>query len=290
MHVTVMPDNFGPPVMQFEVHVTYFARRGTANMEGLGDGLLNSTQYQMAARALFDTGEVTLKYVITDIATVMRGEVLVINKLVLAFSLEPIRLGSGLIQNNRIEPKDHLAVAVAVVQDSNSKPLRWIRYYSTLIEIVPTTSLIYDEGVYLFVQGGESIEDRAVRFDLDDPMSPFRCFSDETEARKFRWREAQPEIPQLRAKLQKLIDDTEEGYTQRKYALELENKRQLAEIAMDKERLAHESRIQEAILKEKSARRQDEYEERSVARKSSSEALKILPTMLTLGAAIIGLI
>lgn len=290
VHVTIMPDSLSTPLMQFEIHVTYIARRGTANLEGLGDGLLTPVQYKIAARQLHETGEVTLKYMLSDVNLLLRGSVLVLNKLALAFSLEPFRLEGGLVQHNRIEPKDQLGVAIAVIQNDSAAPSRWIRFYSTMLEVSPTTSMLYDEGIYVFVHGGEGIEGRMLRFEFDDPLSPFKCFSSEEEARRYRWKDALPDIVQLRSKLQKLIEDGEAELTVRKNNLELENKRQLAEITMDKERLAQESRVQEALLKERSARRMDAYEERSVSRKSSSEALKIFPTILTLGAALIGLL
>ena len=297
-HFIVLPDSEFAPVNRFTIYVTYRAGTRYGGFQGLSENTLAPAQYRQAMSELTSAGESTVRYVVegADLMRLMRGETLIIQRLATALSLEPFRMGREIL-----ETKPALAqqfqLRVAVVQPHEDMVLkRWVRYYSSLIEVQPIRSVMYEPGIYLFVCGGENVEPNRIHFDFDDPLSPLRAFEHVEGARQWRWRDNRVAVDELQRKLKTLVHEAETGLEDKRAELDLEYKRKAADIAYEKELLSLRSKEQEASfrshefdLKSKAAVRDDIYDERSTVRKGASDALKVIPSLLVLGATIIGL-
>jgi hypothetical protein len=290
-HYAILPDSRYAPVNRIIVYVTYRAGRRYGSFSGLSENLLPPAEYRKVVHELTDVGESTLKYVIdgTDIAQLLRGDMLIVKPISVALTLQPIKMGQGVL-DNRMTYANEFRLGVVVVQPyEDMLPKRWVRYYSALVETTPIQSLMYEPGIYLFVMGGNCVEERQIRFDFDDPLCPLRAFERKDEAVKWKWRNDLKSIDELQEKLKLLIKETETGLTDKKLEMELDYKRKIADLNYDKEALAMQSRSQEYEIKARAAVRDDAYDERSTVRKSSADALKVFPSLLALGATIIGL-
>ncbi len=290
-HFTVLPDSSYAPTNRFTVFVTYRAGSRYAGFNGLSENLLPPVEYRRVVNELKQIGESTLKYEVdvSDIAMLLRGDMLIIKQLSIAISLQPIKMGNEVLEN-QIARTQQFQLGVAIVQPyEDTRPKRWVRYYSAMIEVTPMQSMLYDPGLYLLVFGRNCVEERQIRFDFDDPLCPLRAFESKEEAMKWKWRDSLSSVDVERNRLQGLVKEAETGLADRKSDMELEYKRKLADLNFEKESLAMYSRTQEQEIKARALARDDAYDERSTIRKSSSDALKVFPTLLALGATILGL-
>lgn len=290
-HFIVLPDSGYAPSNTFTVYVTYRAGARFAGFDGLSENLLPPVEYRRVINELKASGESTLKYVVdsTDMGMLLRGDMLVIKQLAVALTLQPIKMGTDIVGKQTAHTQQ-FQLGVAVVQPyEDMRPKRWVRYYSAMVETSPMQSMLYDPGIYLIVFGGKCVEERQIRFDFDDPLAPLRVFETKEEAVKWKWRDSLSSIDVERNRLQSLVKEAEVGLADRKADMDLEYKRMLANLTYEKEAIAMQSRKQEHEFKTKALVRDDVYDERSTVRKSSSDALKVFPTLLALGATILGL-
>lgn len=290
-HYAILPESRYAPVNRFIVYVTYRSSRRCGAFSGLSENLLPPAEYRKVVTELSNVGESTLKYVIdgADVAQLLRGDMLIIKPISVALTLQPIKMGQEVL-DNKMTYANEFRLGVVVVQPyEDLLPKRWVRYYSALVETTPIQSLMYEPGIYLFVMGGNCVEERQIRFDFDDPLCPLRAFERKDEAIKWKWRNDLRSVDELQDKLKLLIKEAESGLADKKLEMELDYKRKMADLNYDKEVLAMQSRTQEYEIKTRAAVRDDTYDERSTVRKSSADALKVFPSLLALGATIIGL-
>lgn len=290
-HFTVLPDSSYAPTNRFTVYVTYRAGNRYAGFSGLSENLLPPVEYRRVVNELKEVGESTLKYEVdvSDIAMLLRGEMLIIRQLAIALSLQPVKMGNEVLEK-QIARTQQFHLGVAIVQPyEDTRPKCWVRYYSAMLEVVPMQSMLYDPGLYLIVFGRNCVEERQIRFDFDDPLCPLRAFETKEEAMNWKWRDSLSSIDVERGRLQALIKEAESGLADRKADMELDYKRKLADLNFEKESLAMYSRTHEHEIKARALARDDAYDERSTVRKSSGEALKVFPSLLALGATILGL-
>lgn len=290
-HYAILPESRYAPANRIIIYVTYRSSRRHGAFSGLSENLLPPTEYRAVANELANSGESTLKYVVegTDVAQLLRGDMIIVKPIAVALTLQPMKMGQGVL-DNKMTYANEFRLGVVVVQPyEDMLPKRWVRYYSALVETNPIQSLMYEPGIYLFVMGGNCVEERQIRFDFNDPLSPIRAFEKKDDALRWKWRNDLKGIDELQDKLKILIKEAESGIADKKLEMELEYKRKLADLNYDKEVLAMHSRTQEFEIKSRAAVRDDAYDERSTVRKSSADALKVFPSLLALGATIIGL-
>lgn len=295
------------------LYVTYKVAPGTGNLSGLSDSL-PMPAFQQLCKDVRESGEGTISYSLEDSSELLRGRAVKMQPTGHILSTSPVDL-STMSHSKLHSGSADIALGVIVVQKHGSKnELKWVRYFNTLIEVSPVRAKFYEEGVYMVMYDGEIVEGTPLlRFAFDDPLSPFRTFETEREARTFNWgRQAIPSLSELKDKLEKEIARTESSYQERKNSLELEHRAALNELNIEKERTASFYRDMEIKSKEDEARRKDDlerksaerkdryeersaqrkdrsedrkdwYDERSSARKDTSEAYKFIPALLAAG-------
>lgn len=291
------------------VYVTYKVPAGTANLLGFAESYPPAVYRNMCAE-LRAFGETTLMYVVEDPVPIIRGDAVILEELGLAFSIRPIGIDKAPARANHGKPSAMTIGVVVVQRYDDSRDLRWVRYYTSMVEVVPVRSKFYDEGIYMVLMSGEIVEGgRLLAFNFDDPLSPFRAFETEDAARSFRWElDAIPDLRDIRMKMEQQIQNNEQSILERKGALELEHKRRLADLAIDKEETAAAYRDLEYQIKQRAEERKDQYEERSTIRKDTSEdrkdhydsrsskrkdnteILKVFPALLAAGIAIVAMV
>lgn len=272
------------------VYVTYTVMGHGANLSGLRDGH-HPKQYAQMCKELTTTGETTLMYVVDDIGALMRGDLVVLKKLGMAFSTQPVKLDSEIIGKPGGDRKEFALGVVVVQRYDDPNQLKWLRFYTTMLEIEPIRSKYYDEGIYMVIGGGECVEGgKMLMYAFDDPLSPFRVFATEDEARGYRWMDAIPDLRDVRAKLEATYQAKLQDLDDQKNRQDLEYRTQLNNLALEKERLSTLNTIQTNEIKLRSDVRKDHYESRAYQRKDSSEFMKSIPAYLAAGVALVGMI
>ncbi|MGL5397288.1 MAG: hypothetical protein ACRDBQ_18725 [Shewanella sp.] len=299
------------------IYVTYRVTPGMGSISGLSD-TLPLPAYQQLCKDVKEYGEGTLAYTLDDPSELIRGRAVKMHATGHILSTTPVDLSTMVNAKPHCGSSD-IGVGVIVVQKHGSKnELKWVRYFNTLIEVNPVRAKFYEEGIYMVLYNGEIVEGTPLlRFAFDDPLSPFRAFESERDARTFSWaRQAIPSLAELKDKLEKEIAKTESSYQERKNALELEHRAALNELNIEKERTASFYRDMEMKTKEDEARRKEEmerrsaerkdwyeersaerkdrsedrkdwYEERSSGRKDKTEAYKFIPSLLAAGVSLL---
>jgi len=289
-HVVVNPEERSVSLQGIVVYVTYRVRYRGGNLTGLLDAV-NAKLKPQLENDLKSRGECTLMYVVDDVTALLYGELLVVQKLGLAFSIAPVQLDNTPIKTS-MRNNHALVLGVVVVQrHDDQRSLRWVRYYTTLVQVEPMRSKFYEPGVYMIIREAECVEGgKGIMFGFDDLISPFRVFEDEAAARAFEWRNAIPEVAALKTELQQKIAVVQEEHDRRKNTLELEHKLRLQELAIDKEQTSAYWRERENQEKLRVEKRKDHYESRSFVRKDGSESLKAIPAFITAGVAVLGML
>lgn len=272
------------------VYVTYKAVGGQANLTGLREGF-PAKQFSQMCREIQECGETTLMYVVSDISALMHGDLVVLKKLGMAFSTQPVRLDSNPIALPGGERSEFTLGVVVVQRYDDPKVYRWVRFYTTQVEVDPIRSKYYDEGIYMVIGGGKLVEGgRMLHFTFDDPLSPFRVFATEDESRSYRWMDAIPDLRDIRSKLEANYQSKLQDLDDRKNQLDLEYRTQSNELAIEKERLSLQNKREENEIKQRAEVRKDQYEARSIHRKDGSEFLKAIPAFMAAGVAVIGML
>ncbi|QVW56229.1 hypothetical protein pEaSNUABM6_00093 [Erwinia phage pEa_SNUABM_6] len=301
------------------IYVTYRVPAGMANLIGIAD-TLPAAVYQNLCRELDKFGESTLMYIVDDPVPILRGEAIVLENLGLSFSVRPLELDKTPIRRN--SQTTELTLGIVIVQHhDDTRSIKWVRYYNTLVQVVPIKAKFYEPGMYLVMMSGEIVEgSRLLHFDFEDPMSPMRAFETEEAARQFRWvADAVPALADLRNKLETQIAANDLSHAQHKQKLDVEHRRKLNELSLEREQTASlfrelEMRIKQqaeerkdsfderstvrkdhydersTVRKDQSEERKEHYENRSQTRKDASETLKAIPALLAAGVAIVAML
>ncbi|QOC54541.1 hypothetical protein pSALSNUABM04_081 [Salmonella phage pSal-SNUABM-04] len=301
------------------VYVTYSIPAGMANLIGIAD-TLPAAVYQNLCRELDRFGESTLMYIVEDPVPILRGEAIVLENLGLSFSVRPLELDKTPVHRNG--QATELTLGIVVVQrHDDTRVIKWVRYYNTMVQVVPIKAKFYEPGMYLVMMSGDIVEgSRLLHFDFDDPMSPMRGFETEEAARQFRWvTDAVPALSDLRNKLEAQIAANDLSYAQHKQQLDVEHRRKLNDMTIEREQQAAlfrelemkvKQRAEErkdsfderstlrkdhydersTVRKDQSDERKEHYENRSQTRKDASETLKAIPAILAAGVAIVAML
>lgn len=288
-HIVVNPK---PGVIALDsiiVYVTYKAARGSGNLSGLLEGIPGKA-YPSLVRDLQATGEATLMYVIDDVSSMMRGDLLVVKKLGLAFSTAPAKMDKTIIKTSMRNNNQFVVGVVVVQRHDDPRDYRWVRYYTKLVEVEPMRSKFYEEGIYMIITGGDDVEGGMLKFEFDELMSPFKVFEQRDDAVAFIWKMGVPEIREVKRQMEIQLADHQKAWEERKAAMELEHKGRLNELALDKESVVARYRDLEFEQKRKQDERKDHYESRSLVRKDGSETLKAIPAFFAAGVALVGLL
>lgn len=289
-HVLIHPQNDVIAMDSIVVYVTHRVRSGGGNLSGL----LDDVPPKMASQMIDDfkrRGECTLMYTIGEVDALLRGELLTVKKLGLAFSINPVGVDKTPVRTS-MRNKASLVLGVVVVQrHGDPRVIRYVRYYTTVIEVEPMRSRFFDEGVYLTISGGECVEEGSMlKFGFDELISPFRCFETREEAKAFRWEDTIPDIRDARKQLEVQLVENQGLFEERKQAMELEHKTRMNELAIEKERVQAYYRDREYEIKQLQDERKDHYESKSYVRKDGSETLKMIPAFLAAGLTVVGLL
>ena len=280
-YVVIHPLNEQVPKMEFSVYVHYHART-EANLAGL-KGALTDTEYSLVRDGIVERGHATLKYCVTDFS---------------AFALEEgihlpavgVALVKGVVTNH-VYPTEkpavseslgssHLQIAVSVVTDQVLRTERkYIRFLSSVIEVQPQASSVYEPGVYIMINPNGP-KPMMEFFPLGDRRCPFQVFPSRAQAEAFEWEDSSPEYLSM-------LKEHKEA-TEKRNELELAHKAQLDDLALRKEEMSMERKEREYEFKTRLEQQKAYYEERSYARKDSSELLKWLPAVITGAAALFG--
>ncbi|HHS7556420.1 TPA: hypothetical protein ACTPQ1_004712 [Salmonella enterica] len=272
------------------VYVTYTVMGSGANLSGLRDGH-SPKQYTQMCKELTSTGSTTLMYVVDDIGALMRGDLVVLRKLGMAFSTQPVKLESEMVGRPGGDRKEFALGVVVVQRYDDPKNLKWVRFYTSMLEVEPIRSKYYDEGIYMVIGGGDCVENgRMLLFPFDDALSPFRAFATEDEARSYRWIDSLPDLRDIRAKLEASYQSKLQDLDDRKAQQDLDYRTQLNNLALEKERISTLNALQTNEMKLRSDVRKDHYESRAYQRKDSSEFMKSIPAYLAAGVALVGMI
>lgn len=301
------------------VYVTYKVPVGTANLALLAESF-SGVVFRNMCNELKAYGEATLMYVVEDPIPILRGDAVVLGELGLAFSNRPVGINRTPITKTHGD-RTGITLGVVVVQRfDDPKHYTWVRYYTTMVKVDTVRSKYYEEGVYMVLMSGEVAEGgRMLHFKFDDPLSPFRVFESEDKAREFRWMaEAIPDLQAMRQQLAEKIRDVERELSDRKADLELEHRRRLNELAINKEEVMAQYRTLElnqkhkaeerkdsieersltrkdtydersTVRKDRSEERKENYDQRSTVRKDGSDFLKAIPTYLAAGMALLAI-
>lgn len=289
-HVVIHPNRDVISLDSIVVYVTHRVRNGGGNLSGL----LDDVPPKIASMMVEDfkrRGECTVMYTIGEIDALLRGELLLVKKLGVGFSIKPVDVDKTPVRTS-MRNKSSLVLGVVVVQKhGDPRIIRHVRYYTTVIAVEPMRSRFFEEGVYLTISGGECVEEGSMlRFGFDEAISPFRCFETREEARAFRWEDTLPDIRDAKRQLETQLLENQNQMDERKQAMELEHKNRLNELAVEKERVAAYYRDRELEAKQKQEERKDHYESRSLVRKDGSETLKMIPAFLAAGLTVVGLL
>lgn len=306
----------------FVIYITYKTPPGTVNLIGVSD-IMPSAVYRTLCTELDRTGESTLMYVIDDPIPILRGEAVVLTKLGLTFSKSQLEIDRSTPKNGHAAGQ--LTLGVVVVQAyGDDRPIRYARYYNAIVEVTPIKAKFHREGMYLIVNGDIDNRGVMIHFEYDDPISPLRCFETEEEARNFDWKhDAIPCLNELKQKLAQQIADGELALTDRKAEMELEHKRRMNDITVEREESiagfknlenkmkaraeerkdlydergtvrkdSYDERgtVRKDTYDERSSERKERYDDRSQSRKDASETLKVIPALITAGVAIIAML
>jgi len=250
------------------VYVTYKAPAGTANLTPLAEAF-SDVVFRSMCNEIRQCGEATLMYVVEDPVPILRGDAVILTELGLAFSNRPIEINRAPLVKSHGE-RATMTLGVVVVQSRDDpRMLSWVRYYTSMVEVTPIRSKFYDAGVYMVMMTGETVEGgRLLRFEFDDPLSPFRVFESEEDAREFRWMsDAVPELRTLKEQLENKIRQAEELITDRKANQEYDHRQRMNDLAFNKEEVLAYFRDMDLSLKYRADERKDTFEERSLARK-----------------------
>ncbi|EBS4999785.1 TPA: hypothetical protein ACP0LB_000188 [Escherichia coli] len=289
-HFVLAPSSTTAAEFGIVIYVTYTVFANGANLSGLRDAH-SPKQYAQICKELTTNGETTLMYVVDDIGALMRGDLVVLKKLGMAFSTQPVKLDSEVIGKPGGDRKEFALGVVVVQKYEDPAPLKWLRFYTTMLEVEPIRSKYYDEGIYMVIGGAECVEGgKMIMYSFDDPMSPFRAFASEDEARRYRWLDNIPELRDVRAKLEATYQAKLQDLDEKKNRQDLDYRTQLNNLALEKERISTLNTIQTNELKLRSDVRKDQYESRAYQRKDSSEFLKSIPAYLAAGVALVGMI
>jgi hypothetical protein len=288
--VLIHPQNDVISMDSIVVYVTHRVRSGGGNLSGL----LDDVPPKMASQMLEDfkrRGESTVMYTIGEINALLRGELLTVKKLGLAFSINPVGVDKTPVRIS-MRNKASLVLGVVVVQrHGDPRVIRWVRYYTTVIEVEPMRSRFFDEGVYLTISGGECAEEGSMlKFGFDELISPFRCFETREEAKAFRWEDTIPDVRDVRKQLEAQLVDNQALFDARKQDMELEHKTRMNDLVIEKERVQAYYRDREFETKLIQDERKDHYESKSYVRKDGSETLKMIPAFLAAGLTVVGLL
>ncbi|QVW28592.1 hypothetical protein pEaSNUABM8_00095 [Erwinia phage pEa_SNUABM_8] len=302
-----------------EIYVTYKVPAGVANLAMMAESF-SDVVFRNMANELRQYGETTLMYVVESPVPILRGDAVVLSDLGLAFSRDPIGINRTPVTKTHGD-RTNITLGVVVVQRyDDPKNYTWVRYYTTMVKVDSVRSKYYDEGVYMVMMSGEIAEGgRLLHFKFDDPLSPFRVFESEDDARSFRWMaEAIPDLANMRQQLADKIRDVDRELVDRKAQQDLEHRQRMNDLAFNKEEVLAEYRVMELKqkqqsderkdqLEEKSLTRKDTYDERSTSRKDQSEErkesydrratvrkdgsdfLKAIPTYLAAGMALLAI-
>lgn len=289
-YVVIHPLNEQVPKMEFSVYVHYHART-EANLAGL-KGALTDTEYSLVRDGIVERGHATLKYCVTDFS---------------AFALEEgihlpavgVALVKGVVTNH-VYPTEkpavseslgssHLQIAVSVVTDQVLRTERkYIRFLSSIIEVQPQASSVYEPGVYIMINPNGP-NPMMEFFPLGDRRCPFQVFPSRAQAEAFEWEDSSPEyLSMLKEQIARDRILLDKEATEKRNELELAHKAQLDDLALRKEEMSMERKEREYEFKTRLEQQKAYYEERSYARKDSSELLKWLPALITGAAALFG--
>ncbi|ANZ48379.1 hypothetical protein BIZ78_gp196 [Erwinia phage vB_EamM_Caitlin] len=302
-----------------EIFVTYKVPAGVANLTMLAESF-SDVVYRNMCSELRQYGETTLMYVVDDPVPILRGEAVVLSDLGLAFSNQPIGINRTPIAKTHGD-RTTLTLGVIIVQRyDDPKFYQWVRYYTTMVKAESVRSKYYEPGVYMVMMSGEIAEGgRLVHFGFDDPLSPFRIFETEEQAKTFRWMsDAIPDLSAMRQQLADKIKEVDRDLATQKAQLEQEHRQRMNDLAFNKEEVLAEFRTMElrqkqqaderkdvieerslarkdtfdersTVRKDKSEERKDTYDQRSMVRKDGSDFLKAIPTYLAAGMALLAI-
>lgn len=286
--IIIAPNQETVPLMEFAIYVHYEAR-GRVNLAGL-KGALSDADYEKLKEAIGATGgKATLKYVVKDFTAFLHGEGIYLPNLSIAL-LEGVHRDYVYPKTNipiavdGAKARMNISVSVVNLPIDSARPY-YVRFLSSVVELNPIKSSIFEPGIYVVVEadGAKKIE----RFDLTDTCSPFRVFRSRQMAEEFQWEDSSPEyIAMKRSQLALEMARLDEETTARKNEAEIEHRRRLDDLTAKKEELGLMRREQESEIKLSTERQKLHYEERSYARKDTSESLKWLPAIIAGGAAI----
>lgn len=268
------------------VYVTYKVPSGTANLMPLAEAFPDVV-FRSMCNEIRQYGETTLMYVVDDPVPILRGDAVILSELGLAFSNRPIEINRTPLVKSHGDRTTMTLGVVVVQRREDPKSFNWVRYYTTMVEVTPIRSKYYEEGVYMVLMSGDVVEGgRLLRFEFDDPLSPFRVFESEEEARGFKWMaDAVPELRTLKEQLEAKIREVDSVLIDRKADQEYNHRQRMNDLAFNKEEVVAYFRDMDLALKygaderkdaieERSLRRKDDYDERSTVRKDGSEARK----------------
>lgn len=302
-----------------EIFVTYKVPAGVANLAMFAESF-SDLVYRNMCNELRQYGETTLLYVVEDPVPILRGDAVVLSDLGLAFSRDPIGINRTPLAKTHGE-RTTLTLGVIIVQSyDDPKFYQWVRYYTTMVKAESIRSKYYEPGVYMVMMTGEIAEGgRLVHFAFDDPLSPFRVFEQEEDAKSFRWMtDAIPDLAAMRQQLADKLRDMDRDLAMQKAQQEQEHRQRMNDLAFNKEEVLAEYRALELrqkqqseerkdVMEERSLTRKDTYEERSTTRKDNSEErkdtydqratlrkdgsdfLKAIPTYLAAGMALLAI-
>lgn len=286
--VVIMPNVETVPKMEFAIYVHYEAR-GNVNLAGL-KGALSDADYEKLKDAIGSSGgRATLKYIVKDFTAFEHDEGIHLPHLGLALLdgahreyVYPKANIPMAVDGNR--GRLNISVSIINLPIESSRPY-YVRFLSSVVELHPVKSAVFEPGIYIIVDNGKT--KKTERFDITDTRSPFRVFKSRQLAEEFEWEDNSPEyIAMKRSQLALEMARLEEENTARKNEAELEHRRRLDDLTFKKEELGLMRREQESEIKLSTERQKLHYEERSYARKDTSESLKWLPAIIAGGAAI----
>ncbi|ANZ50265.1 hypothetical protein PHOBOS_75 [Erwinia phage vB_EamM_Phobos] len=289
-YIVIHPLTERVPAMEFNVYVHYQART-ESSLAGL-KGALTDKEYGLVREGIVERGYATLKFRVTDFSAFVLDEGIHLPNIGIAIA-KGVH-AKHLFPSDKPAPTEkenisHLQISVSVITDNPLKAERkYIRFLSSIIEVQPQVSSVYEPGVYIVINSNGPNPFMEF-FNLEDKSCPFRVFPTRAQAEAFEWADSSPEyLNMLKEQLarDRLIIDKEAN--EKRNELEFTHKRQLDELTLRKEEMGLERKEREAEFKMRLEQQKAYYEERSYARKDSSELLKWLPAMITGAAALFG--
>lgn len=290
-YIVVFPLHEAVPAMEFNVYVHYQARQ-ESNLAGL-KGALTDGEYSMVRDGVVENGRATLKYSVTDFTPFALDEGIFLPACGVALA-KGVRTQHAFPQEQAHpsewpDDKTQITVRMSLMTDSPLRAeRRYVRFLSSVIEVQPQVSSVFDPGVYIIVEstgGKPSVE----FFSLDDKSCPFQVFNSRAQAEAFEWADSSPEyLSMLKEQIARDKIKLEQEATERRNELELSHKRQLDDMALRKQEMELDRKERESEFKMRLEQQKAYYEERSYARKDSSELLKWLPALIGGAAALFG--